>query len=112
MTTVEARSPKYPALYDPASGVRFIAGRAEVTEEQALALADRRYVDGILIDGTPAKDWAKAHRRDAGGDEPAEDAVMSPESDDMTEQTAVVLPPDNTPDQPVDERRRGTRRNK
>lgn len=69
---LEARSPKYPALYDPRSGVRFIRGRAEVTEEQALALAERRYVDGILIEGTPAKDWAKT-RRSSGATEP--DAV-------------------------------------
>jgi hypothetical protein len=60
---VLAQSPKYPALYDPHSGVRFRSARAEVTEEQALLLAERRYTDGILIDGTPAKDWAKTRRR-------------------------------------------------
>lgn len=84
---LDARSPKYPALYDPHSGVRFRSGRAEVTEEQALALAERRYVDGILIDGTPAKDWAKGRRRD--GDEPLTDPA--------------VVPPQN---EPVDEGRR------
>lgn len=54
-----ARSPKYPALYDVESGVRFRRGRAEVTAEQALALAKRRFVDGILVEGIPAKKWAQ-----------------------------------------------------
>lgn len=65
---LSAQSPKYPALYDEESRVRFILGHAKVTEEQAHKLADRPYVDGILIgdldeDGRPinelpAKKWA------------------------------------------------------
>jgi hypothetical protein len=72
--TLQARSPRYPALYDELSGVVFTKGRAEVTEEQALQLAERRYVDGILIvevndegetvNATPVKDWAKRLRHD------------------------------------------------
>jgi len=56
---VLAESPKYRALYDPESGVVFSRGRAEVTEEQAVALAKRRFVDGILIEGVPAKKWVQ-----------------------------------------------------
>ena len=61
----EARSPKYPGLYDVASGVRFRSGQADVTSEQALARAQRRFVDGILIDGVPAKKWAQQNRGDS-----------------------------------------------
>jgi hypothetical protein len=87
---LSARSPKYPALYDIESGVRFRSGRAQVSEAQARKLADRRYVDGILIgalddegrivDELPAKDWRKAQQQEqastaktsgnAGGVEP------------------------------------------
>lgn len=65
---LSAQSPKYPALYDEESRVRFILGHAKVTEEQAHKLAERPFVDGILIgefdeDGRPingqaAKKWA------------------------------------------------------
>lgn len=64
---LEARSPKYTGLYDPVSGVRFRHGRAEVTEEQAHKLAERRFGDGILIDGVPAKKWAKQQQQPPGG---------------------------------------------
>lgn len=101
---MEAQSPKYPALYDDHSGVRFQHGRAEVTEEQALALAERRYMDGILIDGTPAKDWAKTRRRDTEASDVADADPL-----DATEQTDVVLPPQT---QPADEGRRRTPRSK
>ena len=77
---LSALSPKYPALYDEESGVFFHLGKAEVTEEQAFALAKRRYMDGILIgefdpegrtiNEVPAKDWAKARRRAEQGDAP------------------------------------------
>lgn len=77
--TLQARSPRYPALYDELSGVVFRKGRAEVTEEQALQLAERRFVDGIVIvevgeDGVETarrsvKEWARDRRRDAGEDE-------------------------------------------
>lgn len=109
---MEAQSPRYPALIDETSGVRFQSGRAEVTEEQALKLAERRYADGILIDGTPAKDWAKTHRRDSS-DETAADTA-EPASGEVVdqptaEQTDVVLPPQN---ETVDEGRRRTPRSK
>jgi hypothetical protein len=65
---LSARSPKYPALFDVESGVRFRSGRAQVSEAQARKLADRRFVDGILIgefddegrivNEQPAKKWA------------------------------------------------------
>jgi hypothetical protein len=65
---LSARSPKYPALFDVESGVRFRQGRAQVSEAQARKLADRRFVDGILIgefddegrivNEQPAKKWA------------------------------------------------------
>lgn len=70
---LSARSPKYPALYDIGSGVRFRSGKARVTETQAQQLADRPFLDGILIgefddenrivNELPAKDWRKAQRR-------------------------------------------------
>lgn len=93
---LSARSPRYPALYDELSGVRFLMGRAEVTEEQAHLLAERPYVDAILIgefdeDGRPAnelpaKDWRKAQRRDQP---PVEQASTDVTSDN----TDVVEPP-------------------
>lgn len=68
---LSARSPRYPALYDIESGVRFRQGRARVTAEQAHQLAERPFVDGILIgefddEGRivgeqPAKHWRKAN---------------------------------------------------
>jgi hypothetical protein len=71
---LSARSPKYPAIYDIESGVRFRQGKAQVTEAQALRLAERPYVDGILIgefddEGRivhelPAKEWRKTRRRE------------------------------------------------
>lgn len=74
-----AESPKYPALYDIESGVVFSQGRAEVTEEQAVKLADRRFMDGILIDGKPAKEWARDRDNDEPADTPAPDAPPLPE---------------------------------
>lgn len=65
-----AQSPKYPALYDPESGVHFSHGRAEVTEEQALKLAERKFMDGILVDGQPAKHWARDRGRQEDPPEP------------------------------------------
>lgn len=81
---LSARSPKYPALYDELSQVRFISGRAQVSEEQALLLAERRFADGIVIgefdeDGRPmnelpAKKWAAQQEAppDESGDESGE----------------------------------------
>lgn len=77
---LSARSPKYPGLHDEESGVHFRSGKAvEVTEEQAWKLAERRFVDNILIgefdeegravNEQPAKEWARDRRRgsEAGG---------------------------------------------
>lgn len=99
---LSARSPKYPALYDELSGVRFISGRAEVSEEQALALAERRFVDGILIgefdeDGRPvnelpAKKWAAAHTGESATESPAGSA----ESSNVEQKQA---PPDDATDE-------------
>lgn len=71
---LSARSPKYPALYDVASGVRFRSGKARVTDTQAQLLADRPFLDGILlgefddenriVNELPAKDWRKTQRRE------------------------------------------------
>jgi hypothetical protein len=75
-----AESPKYTALYDVESGVRFQHGRAEVSDEQARLLAKRRFVDGILIDGVSAKKWTPADS-DSDRSEPAPaDAPPLPES--------------------------------
>lgn len=83
---LEAHCQRYPALYDPDSGVIFSHGRAEVTEEQAFALAKRTYVDGILINGQPAKEWARDRRREADKQAaPAEPAQAS-----TVEATAVA----------------------
>ena len=78
---LSALSPKYPALYDEESGVFFRLGKATVTEEQALLLAKRRFVDGILIgefdaegrtvNEQPAKEWARDRRR-VGDETPPE----------------------------------------
>ncbi len=96
-----AQSPKYPALYDITAGVRFRKGRAEVTDEQALKLAERRYVDGILVEGTPAKDWAKTRRREtATAAEPTAEELTEPATTDSTQTVAA------TPDEG---RRRNTR---
>jgi hypothetical protein len=81
-----ARSPRYPALFDIESGVRFRSGRARVSEAQARKLAERRFVDGILIgelddegrivNEQPAKKWAGKQAspdvtsENAGGVEP------------------------------------------
>jgi len=82
----EAHCQRYPALYDPDSGVIFSHGRAEVTEEQAFALANRRYVDGILINGQPAKEWARDRRREPDQqDSPSESGQAS-----TVEATAVA----------------------
>lgn len=100
---LSARSPKYPALYDDESGVRFIQGRAEVTPEQAHTLANRRFVDGILIgefdeegrpvNELPAKKWAAAQRAepvnpadriDLRDIEPGADPQNQAPSDDAT----------------------------
>lgn len=90
---LSARSPKYPALYDELSGVRFISGRAQVSEEQAHSLAERRFVDGILIgefdeDGRPtnelpAKKWAAAQQASAD-DAGAGSGAEPPKPDDAT----------------------------
>lgn len=91
---LSARSPKYPALYDELSGVRFISGRAQVTAEQALALAERRFADGILIgefdeDGRPvnelpAKKWAAAQQVVAVNDSGAGPGDETTTSDNAT----------------------------
>lgn len=86
---LSARSPKYPGLFDEESGVHFRSPKpVEVTEEQALALAKRRFVDGILIgefdpegravNERPAKEWARDRNR---AEEP-QDAPPLPESDE------------------------------
>lgn len=67
---LNASSPRYRGLCDPPSGVVFVRGRAEVTEEQALQLAERRFTDGILIDGVPAKHWARDRARQEDPPEP------------------------------------------
>jgi hypothetical protein len=85
-----ARSPKYPALYDPESGVRFSHGTAEVTEEQAFALAKRRFTDGILVDEVPAKRWA--------ADQPGE-----PDEVDEQPESVPVEPVADAPTLPVEE---------
>jgi hypothetical protein len=74
VVVLSARSPKYPAIYDNESGVRFRQGRARVTVEQAHKLADRPFVDGFLIgefddegrivNELPAKEWRKTQRRE------------------------------------------------
>lgn len=92
---LDARSPKYPALFDPESGVRFRRGRAEVTEEQAKALAKRRFVDGILVNGLPAKKWLQAQNTSA--DAPPEPA-NEPSGNEL---------PESVPDE---RRGRGTRK--
>jgi hypothetical protein len=94
---LSARSPKYVALYDPVSGVHFNLGWATVTEEQALLLAERMFVDGIEIgefdeDGRPinlmpAKKWRDARRGESGGD-----GSGPGEQKDQTEATAVARP--------------------
>lgn len=102
---MEARSPRYPALYDEHSGVRFQAGRAEVTEEQALKLAERRYVDGILIDEQPAKDWAKSRRRDteavdleeAADSETVDEQTDAPDGTVPAPEPAILPPPVTEP---------------
>jgi hypothetical protein len=90
---LSARSPKYPGLYDEASGIQFNLRAVEVTEDQALKLAERRYMDGILIgefdeegrpvNELPAKDWAKGRRRAAQGES----------GNSETEDPAVPPPP-------------------
>lgn len=90
---LSARSPKYPGLHDEESGVQFRSNRpVKVTEEQALALAQRRYVDSILIgefdeegravNELPAKDWAKEHRR--ASEEDGESGAGSKSTDGAT----------------------------
>ncbi len=71
---LNAQSPKYTALYDVEALVAFENGRAEVTEEQALILAKRPFREGILIEGQPAKEWARDRRR-AEDVDTTEDAV-------------------------------------
>lgn len=104
-----AHSPKYVALYDPDSGVHFSLGWATVTEEQALQLAERMFVDGIEIgdfdaDGrpinlVPAKKWRKARRGDADDSEHdgnAGDGTQGESGADetnTTEATAAVAEP-------------------
>ena len=75
-----AHSPRYPALYDVESGVTFSHGRAEVTDEQARALAKRRFTDGILIDEVPAKKWvaSQANVESAAPEGVVEGAVDAP----------------------------------
>lgn len=86
---LSALSPRYPALYDEESGVFFHLGKASVTVEQALKLAERPFVDGIEIgrygedgrtlDAVPAKKWANARHRTGGED--GEEAHDNPEDD-------------------------------
>lgn len=97
---LSARSPKYPALHDPESGVFFQLGKATVTEEQALQLAERRFTDGILIgeldaDGRivneqPAKDWRKALRRGGDGEGSEAGGSGSGEKNPSSEATTVA----------------------
>jgi hypothetical protein len=101
----DARIVRYPAIWDPDSGVRFRQGRATVTAEQALALAGRRYRDGVTIDGVPAKRWAAARRgmSDVPTDEQlaAEDAPP-PAPDPDTTADGGAEPDTNTPPDPPD----------
>lgn len=85
---LSARSPKYPALYDVESGVRFRSGRARVTEAQAQLLAERLFADGIVIgefddegrivNELPAKDWRKAQRAGKPHDDTTQGADEAP----------------------------------
>lgn len=96
---LSARSPKYPGLYDEATGIQFNLRAVKVSEEQALQLAERRYMDGILIgefddegrsvNEQPAKEWARDRRRaaqaESGSGEPSDPpAVESPTSEATT----------------------------
>lgn len=83
---LNARSPKYPGLYDRESGVRFRSGRAEVTEEQARLLAKRPVRDGILVEEILAKRWLQQQDGTSDG----EPAVTEP-------QDAPPLPDDAQP---------------
>jgi hypothetical protein len=99
---LSALSPRYPALYDEESGVFFHLGKASVTVEQALKLAERPFVDGIeigsfdedgrTVDAVPAKKWANARHRDG---EVGEDVNDKPEDDGEPE-----LPQDAPPLEP------------
>lgn len=96
---LSARSPKYPALYDELSGVRFISGRARVSVEQARLLAERRFMDGIVIgefdaegrsiNELPAKKWAAAHDGEPVTTEESGESgagQQEPPSDDATDE--------------------------
>lgn len=109
---LNARSPKYTALYDVRSGVRFRHGRAEVTDEQARLLAKRRFVDGILIEEIPAKKWLQQQdQSDTGesGDEPdtTQDAPPVP-GENIPEPDADAVPTITT--EPAVEQKRAARK--
>lgn len=84
MSMLNARSPRYPALYDHVAGVVFAKGRAEITEEQALLLAERRHIDGILlvdldeeghvVGAQHVKEWARDRRREGDSEGDSEKA--------------------------------------
>lgn len=86
---LSALSPRYPGLHDEESGVLFVRGKAAVTEEQALALAKRRFVDGVLIgefddegrtvNARPAKEWARDLKR--ADDAPPQKTDAAPVAD-------------------------------
>lgn len=88
-----AQSPKYTALYDPESGVVFSHGRAEVTEEQAVKLAGRRFMDGILIDGAPAKEWARDRGRDSEPAQGSADANVATDASTASQDAAPLPEP-------------------
>jgi hypothetical protein len=97
---LSARSPKYPGLYDEQSGIQFNLRAVQVTEEQALMLAERRYMDGILIgefddegravNEQPAKEWARDRRRAAGTGESGSGTTQDPADPPSSEATTVA----------------------
>lgn len=103
---LSALSPRYPALYDQESGVFFHLGKAEVTVEQALKLAERPFVDGIeigtfdedgrTVEAVPAKKWANARHRasdDVDEDEKPDDDSEPPQDAPPIEPKTEAAPP-------------------
>lgn len=98
---LSARSPKYPGLYDEQSGIQFDLRAVEVTEEQALMLAERRFMDGILIgefddegravNEQPAKEWARDRRRTATSEESDESGSGDAEDPDPPSSEATTV---------------------
>lgn len=105
---LSARCLRFPSLYDEESGVRFDLGPATVTVEQATKLAERPFMDRILIgefdeDGRivneqPAKDWAKARRVAAGEvDSDANEDTGSGTGEQNTSDDATTVASKKTP---------------